>query len=98
MRRTWTDEQLRLAVGSSTSFRQVLLRLGLRAAGGNYATVQRCVRESALSTIHFTGSGWRLGSTIPSRPARSLEEVLPQGVVIQSFKSRAAFSPQASKR
>jgi hypothetical protein len=86
MRRTWSDEELRLAVSCSRSFREVLLRLGLRGAGGNYRTIQRYVRDTSISTMHFSGSGWRRGSTVPPRSARPLEEILRQGVVIQSFK------------
>jgi hypothetical protein len=35
-RRTYTDDELVQAVVSSTSIRQVLAKLGLREAGGNY--------------------------------------------------------------
>jgi hypothetical protein len=35
-KRTWTDEQLKEAVANSLSYRQVLSKLHLREAGGNY--------------------------------------------------------------
>ena len=85
-RRTSTDEELRLAVQSSSSFRQVLLRLGLRDAGGNYATVQKSVRTMAISTEHFKGQGWRAGSKIAPKPARELQDLLREGVYVQSYK------------
>jgi 5-methylcytosine-specific restriction endonuclease McrA len=85
-KRGWSVEQLKLAVAASTSFRQVLERLGLRAAGGNYAQVRRYALEAQLDTAHFTGYAWRRGSVVPSRPARPLGELLREGVFIQSFK------------
>jgi hypothetical protein len=59
-RRTWTDDQLREAVASSTSFTMVQERLGLR--GGSHYIVQRRALELGLDTRHFTraarGSSW----------------------------------------
>ena len=39
-RRSWTDADLIASVAESTSMAQVLRRLGLRAAGGNYEQVR----------------------------------------------------------
>jgi hypothetical protein len=38
--RKYTEEQLREAVKASKSIRQVLKKLGLAEAGGNYSTVK----------------------------------------------------------
>jgi len=42
-RRTWTENQLKQAVKESFSFRQVLLKLGLREAGGNYEQIKKYI-------------------------------------------------------
>ncbi|WP_188555882.1 HNH endonuclease signature motif containing protein [Hymenobacter glacieicola] len=56
-----TDEQFRQLVADSLSVAQVLSRLGLVPAGGNYKTVQQRIQKLALSTSHFTGSAWNCG-------------------------------------
>jgi len=54
-RRRWTDEQLHIAVAGERSLAGVLRRLGLRAAGGNYEHVGKCMRTHALDIGHWTG-------------------------------------------
>ncbi len=44
-RRSWTMEQLKMAVKNSTSFRQVIEKLGLRAAGGNYEQLKKICKR-----------------------------------------------------
>jgi hypothetical protein len=82
-KRSWTTDQLKVAVEQSTSFRQVLVRLRLRAAGGNYAQLKRYVRDLEVSTKHFTGRGWNRGKRMPPR---GLDEVLRAGTFVQSFR------------
>jgi len=59
-RRGWSDEQLRDAVASQTSWRGVLRALGLRATSAGAARgVKRHAERLQLSTTHFTGQrGW----------------------------------------
>lgn len=45
---SYTDFQLIAAVQSSTSIRQVLAKLGLAKAGGNYSIVRRRIRQLDL--------------------------------------------------
>ena len=68
-------EQLEFAVRDSTTYRQVLSRLNLRPAGGNYAQLRKYIRDSGLDTSHFTGQGWSRGQKCP-RPMRSLAEIM----------------------
>jgi hypothetical protein len=56
-----TDEEFRLAV-ESLSVRQVLARIGLVPAGGNYKTVHSRIAKLELDTSHFTGAGWNVGA------------------------------------
>jgi hypothetical protein len=77
--RQWSDAQLREAVATSRSVRSTIGKLGLVPAGGNYDQVQRRIRELALDTAHFTGTGWRRGLKFPNEPRVPLEEVLVAG-------------------
>ena len=80
--RTWTDDELVLAVADSRSYRMVLIKLQLVPAGGNYAQVKRRVSEMGLSTEHFTGMGWSLGIVKPPAP---LEYLLVANGTAQSY-------------
>ena len=56
-----TDEELRQVVADSLSVRQVLERVGLVPAGGNYKTVHTRISKLGLNISHFTGKGWNAG-------------------------------------
>jgi hypothetical protein len=53
---SWSDEQLRNAVSSSTNYSAAIRKLGLIPEGGNYRQVKRRVRELALDTSHFASA------------------------------------------
>ena len=59
---TWTKDQFINAVKTSYSIAQVLRKLKLRPAGGNYLTVKRFIQKWNLNTSHWTGQGHRKGS------------------------------------
>lgn len=52
-RRTWTDDQLRAAVAASTTFTEVMRRLGLSKGGGSFQTVRNRAELLDLDTDHF---------------------------------------------
>jgi len=56
-----TDEEFRQAVAESLSVRQVLSRIKLVPAGGNYKTVHSRIALLRLDTSHFTGKGCNAG-------------------------------------
>ncbi|WP_345126200.1 HNH endonuclease [Hymenobacter antarcticus] len=56
-----TDDEFRAAVAGSLSVRQVLGRIGLVPAGGNYKTVHSRIARLGLDTSHFTGAAWNVG-------------------------------------
>ncbi|MCB2406880.1 HNH endonuclease [Hymenobacter lucidus] len=56
-----SDEQFGVAVAGCLSVAQVIKRLGLVPAGGNYKTVKDRIAALGLDTNHFTGSGWNVG-------------------------------------
>lgn len=74
--RRYTDSQLRNAVADSRSIRQTLIRLGVRAEGGNYKTIQREIERLGLDTSHFVGKGWRKGDSRPALSPRRLADML----------------------
>jgi len=85
-KRSWTIEQLREAVKNSTSFRQVLNKIGLREAGGNYFQLQKYVKDFKLDISHFKGRGWCKGLRFGFRPRIALEQILIQNSYFQSYK------------
>lgn len=69
-------------IKESTSIAQVLTKLGLKPAGGNYRTFDRFVKKNNIDTSHFTGQLWNKGHKLP--PKRDIEDYLNGGVKIQS--------------
>ncbi len=85
-KRSWSVDQLKDAVKSSFSYRQVLNKLGLREAGGNYEQVKKYIREYKLNNKHFKGRGWNAGLRGIGKPHIPLEKILVQNSDFQSFK------------
>jgi TPP-dependent indolepyruvate ferredoxin oxidoreductase alpha subunit len=54
---SYTDEQLIEAVKNSLSKAEVLKKLGIVVAGGNYKTLTKNIKRLNLDTSHFTGQG-----------------------------------------
>lgn len=82
--RKYTIEQLKEAVSSSVSFRQVLQKLCVKQAGGNYHTLKRAINYFELETTHFTGQNLS-GRKLPER-RKPIDEYLTTDSNIQSFK------------
>jgi len=51
--RSWTDDQLRAAVASSTTFVDVLRKLGLSPLGRNHRKIQERIEKLGFDTSHF---------------------------------------------
>ena len=84
--RSWTDDQLIAAVKNSRSIREVIIRLGLIPAGGNYVQINYAIKNLNLSIDHFTGSRWNIGKRYHTIKRAPLEKLLVKGSVVQSFK------------
>lgn len=84
--RKYSEEQLREAVSSSISYRQVLQKIGLAPLGGNYKTLQKAVSYFNLDISHFTGKNLT-GRSLPPR-RRPMEDYLSNRASIQSNKLR----------
>ena len=72
-----------------TSIRQVLSRIGLKEAGGNYSYCTKYIELHSLDTSHFTGRGWSRGKQVPRTPVYSLEELLVKDGFFQSSKLKS---------
>lgn len=85
-KRTWTINQLKIAVKESASFRQALKKLGLREAGGNYFQLQKYIKELKIDITHFKGKGWNKGLLGIGKPRVPLKEILVKNSNFQSYK------------
>ncbi len=85
-RRTWSNDQLIEAVKNSTSVRQVLKKLGLALAGGNYSQIKKYIKEFDLKTDHMKGMGWNKGMRGIGKPLIPLEKILVEDSSFQSYK------------
>lgn len=74
------------AVSCSNSKRQVLKRLGLREAGGNYVFCTKYIALYELDTSHFTGRAWSKGKSVVRAPVYPLESVLVPDRYFPSYK------------
>ena len=61
MNRKYTKEYLEPIVKDCGSVRQVLQKLGLKEAGGNYANIKTRLKMLDIDTSHFHGMTWNKG-------------------------------------
>ena len=68
--RKWDLALLPEVVANSRSIAQILEKLGLKPAGGNYRSIQKMIKELNLDTSHLSlNRGWSKGLTIgPKKP------------------------------
>lgn len=85
-KRSWSLYELENAVRNSFSYRQVLKKLGLREAGGNYEQIKKYVKEFQLPTQHLRGKGWNKGLKGVGTPRVELKDILVQHSSFQSYK------------
>ena len=72
------------AVKTSSTIRQVIKKLGLIPAGGNYATIHQIIKKLNLNTSHFTGQASNKGKQFALK--RPIEDYLNNVQIIQSYK------------
>lgn len=63
MKQKYTKEILEPIVKESYSIRQVLQKLGLKEAGGNYQNIKVRIKSFEIDTSHFHGQTWNKGKT-----------------------------------
>lgn len=96
--RSWTESQLKESVKSVTSIRQLLKRLGLREAGGNYSQVKKYLKEYNIDISHFTGKGWSKGKRGIGKYRIRLEEILVINSGFQSYKLKKRLFASSIKQ
>ena len=84
--RRWTEQQLNIATKNSFSIREVIKKLGLIPAGGNYKQIKYYLEYYKIDTQHFKGKGWNKGLTGIERTKRPLKEILTKNSSFQSYK------------
>ncbi len=62
--RKYTDEDVKKAAAEVTSMAQLLAKLNLRPAGGNYANMKRTLQRLQLKCKHWKGQGWNKGQQL----------------------------------
>lgn len=80
--RNYTDEDFIKAVKESSSVHQVLSKLNLKKAGGNYQCAKDRIKKLNLDTSHFHGKNWNKGKQLPKR--QPIESYLVDGKLVQS--------------
>ncbi len=61
MNKRYTKENLESIVKECKSIRQVLQKLGLKEAGGNYQNIKTRIKVYNIDTSHFHGKLWNKG-------------------------------------
>ena len=81
--RKWDLALLPEVVANSRSIAQILDKLGLKPAGGNYRSIQKMIKELNLDTSHLSlNRGWSKGLVIG--PKKPLSDYLVNGKHIGS--------------
>lgn len=76
LRRSWTDEDLALAVRECITVSDVSRRLGYQPSGGIHRLITGHIRRLDLDTSHFDGQAWAHGRSFKGRGAIPLEQIL----------------------
>lgn len=56
--REYTHQDVINSAKEVKSIAGLLVKLGLRPIGGNYATIKRLIQKLGIDTSHWTGQGW----------------------------------------
>lgn len=83
-RHKYSVDDLKNAVKNSRSIAQVLDKLGIVPAGGNYQTVKRRIEKYSIDISHFGGQSWNKGKI--TGPKKPIGFYLTKNSIVQSFK------------
>lgn len=93
----WNQTDLLNAVKTSFSFRQVLIKLGLKPAGGNYKQIQKWIKELKIDSSHFTGIGWNVGLIFDPHKTVPIKNILVKDSNYQSHKLKKRLFKEGFK-
>ncbi|MBA3047032.1 HNH endonuclease [Patescibacteria group bacterium] len=85
-KKSWTKQALAKAAKKSTSVRQVICKLNLKQAGGNYSQIKKYLELYKIDIKHFKGKAWNKGLRGIGKPRISLEKILVSHSEYQSYK------------
>ena len=85
-KRKWSENDLRKATKQSTSIRQILYKIGLVEAGGNYAQIKKYLKQYKIDISHLKGQGWNKGLHGIGKPIIPLNKILIKNSDFQSYK------------
>lgn len=85
-KKRWTKNQLKNAVEKSTSIRQVISKIGLIQAGGNYNQAKKYIAYYNFDTSHFKGKAWNKGMKGIGKSIIPLKDILVKDSNYQSYK------------
>lgn len=86
----YTTEQLIEAVPHCTSIRQLLIKLGIAAKGGNHKTIKLKLEKLGIDTSHFTGQGHNKGKKLPHKVTHA-SQYLSYGTAVTSYRLKNAL-------
>jgi len=82
----YTLEELKEAIANSFSYRQILIKLGVTPAGGNYQTLRKAIKHFNLDISHLKGQSWNKGKKLG--PKRPIEDYLSNKYSCSSHRLR----------
>ncbi|MBP9782626.1 MAG: HNH endonuclease [Candidatus Pacebacteria bacterium] len=94
----WDLPGLKVAIKNSTSIRQVLKKLNLVQAGGNYEQIKKYIRIHDLDIKHFLGKGSNKGKVIPRKVLIATKDILVENSDFQSFKLKQRLFKEGIKK
>ncbi len=97
-KRSWTKEDLIIAVSMSKSYRQVLAQLRLVEAGGNYEQIKKYIKVYNISIKHFSGKAWNKGMKGRYQPMLPTADILKNNSDYQSFKLKKRLFVEGLKK
>jgi len=86
MKIDWNKKDLVKIIKKSYSYRQVIQKLGLIPAGGNYVQLKKYIKLFNIETSHFKGKAWNKGKKGIGVFKYSLEQILVENSSYQSYK------------
>lgn len=97
-KRKWSESDLRKAVAQSTSIRQILQKIGLVEAGGNYDQIKKYLKFYKINTSHLKGQGWNKGLRGIGKPIIPLDKILVKNSNFQSYKLKNRLFKEGLKK
>lgn len=77
----YTTEQIQQFCNNSTSYAQVLRKMGM-SGGGSQQTLKKRIEKDNIDISHFTGQAWNKGLKLESKEKYTLEQVFKKDSLI----------------